>query len=97
MVTTTDFSRALGGHLADVMSERGITQVMVARELDRTQGYVSHRLNGRRAPETDLIVAIARLVGLTPRGLMAEVLARMDGGHAAQPGDTSAVPSRPAH
>lgn len=98
-MAASDFSRALGAHLADVMRERGITQTQVADRLGRVQGYVSERLNGHRAPETDLIDAVAALAHLTPHALMLELLARGTSavGAAATPPGTRAVPSRRGH
>lgn len=92
---TSDFSRALGAMLGQIMGEHGVTQAKVAERIGRTQGYVSEHLNGTRPPETDIIDAIGQLAGMSPRALVQEAISRMGGGPT--PRRTSAVPSRPGH
>lgn len=47
-----DFNLDLARALQDIIQERGIRQDDVALYLDRSQGYVSHRLTGKNAEAT---------------------------------------------
>ena len=67
------------------MDERGITQTQVADVLDRSQGYVSHRLTGKNDLSMDIIVAVAQLSGLAPRALMVELTERTARGYEPAP------------
>lgn len=51
------------------MREHGITQREVAGRLGKSQGYVSHRTNGREALTVDIIGAVAELAHITPMAL----------------------------
>jgi len=67
-----DVSRAL----LDIVQEHGVTQTDIALILDRSQGYVSHRLTGKNALSVDIIEGAADLIGLSPHALVMEMLAR---------------------
>lgn len=58
------------------MREHGITQEQVAVRLDRSQGYISQRTNGREAMTVDIIGAVADLAHLTPDALTYELSQR---------------------
>lgn len=59
------------------MTERDIPHAAVARVLGTARSYVSEHTNGSRAPDTDLIDAVAALAGLTAHDLVQQVRERM--------------------
>lgn len=75
--SVTPFSVAFGAALARVMKVRGVRQVPTAQTIGRNQGYVSERLRGLRAVDTDVIAGVAMVAGVTPRTIVIEVLAEM--------------------
>lgn len=90
-----DSSRRIAQAASEYMKDHGITQPQIAADIDRSQGYVSEHLNGKRALEFDMLDAIAHRSGVSMYALMAELSAR-----ALQPSgsaDTNAVAARPAH
>lgn len=56
------------------MTDNGVTQEQVAKLLDRSQGYVSHRTTGKHALSTDIIDAVAVLSGTSQRALMTKLV-----------------------
>lgn len=58
------------------MKAHKVRQVAIAKELGVTEAYVSERVNGKRALDTDDVDALAKLTGTTGKNLMIE-LARL--------------------
>lgn len=77
---TSAFSRAFATHLRDFLDAEGVTQDDIRKGFvdaglpPRSQAYVSERLRGLRAVDTDFVSVAATLLGKTPRGLVSEVL-----------------------
>lgn len=69
----SEFSRTLASHLRDVMHEGHVTQMMIAREMGRSQAFVSERTGGVRPIDTDVLDAVARLLGWSSGRLWAEL------------------------
>jgi len=72
-----DFNRRLSDALKDVMAEHDINQTAVARLLDRSQGYVSHRVNCRANLSADIIGGVAHLAHISGPAMLAELTERM--------------------
>jgi transcriptional regulator with XRE-family HTH domain len=70
------FTLALSRALRDYMTDTGVTQEQVAKLLDRSQGYVSHRTTGKQALSTDIIDAVAVLSSTSQRALMTTLVER---------------------
>lgn len=87
----TAFSRDFAAALREVMERRGVTQTQVAEAIGRTQGYVSERVRGVRAPDTDVIAGVAQAAGVQPSTIASEVVATMRGGRV--PLDSGGDPS----
>jgi transcriptional regulator with XRE-family HTH domain len=85
MVKRTQWGYAVARAMQDFMRERGITQEHVAERLDRSQGYISQRTNGREAMTVDIVGAVAELAHLTPDALIFELSQRASRSLAAQP------------
>ena len=90
-----DSSRRVALAASKYMKDRGITQPQIAADIDRSQGYVSEHLNGKRPVEFDILDAIARRAGVSVYAMMTELSERALG--PAGTTDTSSVPARPAH
>lgn len=73
----SDFSRRFAAALRGVMAERGINQKDVAARLNRSPGYVSEHMSGKRAVDGDIIAAVADAVGREAEELVEEVAQRM--------------------
>lgn len=58
------------------MKAHKVRQVAIANALQVTEAYVSERVNGKRALDTDDVDALAKLTGTTGKNLMIE-LARL--------------------
>lgn len=58
------------------MKAHKVRQVAIANALQVTEAYVSERVNGKRALNTDDVDALAKLTGTTGKNLMIE-LARL--------------------
>lgn len=58
------------------MTANGITQSQISDKIGRNQGYVSERVNGRRALDTLDVDALAALTHMTGRDLMIELAKR---------------------
>jgi len=69
MSIRTEWGRRVARALQDFMKDQGISQAQVAEHLGRSQGYISHRTNGREALTVDIIGAVAELAHLTPDAL----------------------------
>jgi transcriptional regulator with XRE-family HTH domain len=61
---TSPFSQSLAAVLRGYMLERGITRPALMEHMHRSKGYVAEHLNGTRAPDTDLIFAVAELANV---------------------------------
>lgn len=57
--STREIARAIKG----LMAERGVTQKQLAEAIERTQGYVSERVNGIDAWNTAELERVARRMG----------------------------------
>ncbi len=99
MSRRTDWGYAAARAFQDIMREKGITQQQVADRLGKSQGYVSHRTNGREALTVDIIGAVAELARITPLMLTLDMSERASAALASRPsepdGDTP-TPSYPA-
>jgi transcriptional regulator with XRE-family HTH domain len=87
MSKRTEWGLRVARALQDFMRERDITQNQVAEFLGRSQGYVSHRTNGREALTVDIIGAVAVLAHLTPDALTLELAHRAASGPAPEPAE----------
>ncbi|MGF3055655.1 hypothetical protein [Microbacterium sp. YY-01] len=73
----SDFAAAFAAEYKGFMRANGITNLQIAKKLDRNDGYVSERANGRRPLDTEDIDALAMLVsGWTGKTLMIELARR---------------------
>lgn len=72
-----DFNAQITRVLRDYMRENNVTQEKVADYLNRSQNYVSGRLNGRLDLSVDILGAVAALTGVSAGGLNLELLGRM--------------------
>lgn len=77
MPPVTPFSRAFAESLRAEMAIRKITQQAVMEETGRSRGFVSDQALGKRPVDTDVLTAVARLAGVSPRQLVEAVLARL--------------------
>lgn len=64
-MTTTDFRDRLAHSLIAVREGAGISQSVAARRLGITQAALSNYENGRRTPDIERLVDIARLYGVS--------------------------------
>lgn len=70
----SDYSREFALALREVMRARGVRQVPVGEAIGRDQTYVSERVRGVRAPDTDVIAGVAQVAGVQPATIVAEVV-----------------------
>ena len=70
------FATAFANEYRLYMKAHKVRQVAIAKELGVTEAYVSERVNGKRALDTDDVDALAKLTGTTGKNLMIE-LARL--------------------
>ena len=74
----TPFATAFAAEYKGFMKANGITNLQIARKLDRNDGYVSERVNAKRALDTEDVDALAMLVpGWTGKTLMIELARRV--------------------
>lgn len=73
----SDFSVALSRSLRDYMKERDLSVESLAAQMGRSRQYVYNHTNGLRAPDTNLLSAVARMTGTDARSLMLILLGRM--------------------
>lgn len=75
----TPFSMAFGAALQVVMDNHGVSQSAVARAIGKKAGasFVSERVNGKRAVDTDVIAGVAEVAEVQPSIIVREVLAEM--------------------
>lgn len=75
----TPFSVAFGAALQVVMDKHGVSQSAVARAIGKKAGasFVSERVNGKRAVDTDIIAGVAELANVQPSAIVAEVMRQM--------------------
>lgn len=73
----SDFSRRFAAALRGYMKEHDVSQKDVAARVERSPGYVSEHISGKRAVDGDLIAAIADAARVAPEGLVEEVTRRM--------------------
>lgn len=90
----TLYSKAFGAALAEVMKKRSVSQVLLGQEIDRPQSYISDRLRGMRACDTDMIAGVAALSGITTRQVVLDVLKEMRLAAASVPVDQTAIGPR---
>lgn len=71
------FATAFAEQYKQFAEEHGVKGYQLAKKLDRQSGYVSERLNGKRALDTNDVDALAMLVpGWTGKELMIELARR---------------------
>lgn len=71
------FALAFAAEYRGFMKAAGVTGAQIAVKLGRNSGYVSERVNGKRALDTDDVDALAMLTpGWTGRTLMLELARR---------------------
>lgn len=70
------FAIAFANEYKSYMKAHKVRQVAIANALQVTEAYVSERVNGKRALDTDDVDALAKLTGTTGKNLMIE-LARL--------------------
>lgn len=73
-----EFSVRLAAHVRDLMAEHGITQMQLAAKMGRSQAFVSERTGGVRPLDTDIMDAIASLIGWPGYHFMAELIRRLE-------------------
>ena len=73
----SDFSRVFAAALRGVMSEHGVRQSDIAARIGYSEAYVSGRLSGKKAIDTDILDAVGQLADLDTVALMAEMTRRM--------------------
>ena len=74
----TPFASAFAAEYKGFMKANGITNLQIAGKLLRNDGYVSERVNGKRALDTEDVDALALLVpGWTGKSLMMELARRV--------------------
>ena len=84
------FAIAFANEYKSYMKAHKVRQVAIANALQVTEAYVSERVNGKRALDTDDVDALAKLTGTTGKNLMIELArlaqrimdAKIDGGFA---------------
>ena len=69
------FSRQISRFIAGMLRERDVKQREVAERLERTQAYVSERVNGKRSWTLDELDSISSLLGFTSGLSMLEEVA----------------------
>jgi len=69
------FSRQISRFVAGMLRERDVKQRQVAARLDRTQAYVSERVNGKRSWTLDELDSISGLLGFASGLSMLEEIA----------------------
>lgn len=74
---TSAFASRFAAQIRGVLSEHAVQGYQLADRLGRSKGYVSERLSGLRPMDTDMIDAVAELVGMETLDLVAEVGRRM--------------------
>jgi transcriptional regulator with XRE-family HTH domain len=93
MAKRTEWGYAVAEAMQNFMRDHGITQEQIALRLERSQGYVSQRTNGREALTVDIIGAVAEAARLTPEALLFELSQRatrsLSGRTAPPAGDTA--------
>ncbi|MCA0332282.1 MAG: helix-turn-helix domain-containing protein [Actinobacteria bacterium] len=60
----TAFTRAVAAEIRGLLRSRNLSQTEVAAALDRSQAYVSLRVTGKAAFDTDDVDVLAGLIGL---------------------------------
>lgn len=73
---STDLNARLSTALLQYMEEHDVSQVQVARVLNRTRAYVWGRLTGRHSLSVDIIGAVAQLAQVPPDRLTGELALR---------------------
>lgn len=89
------FSIAFAAAFRGFMAENNVTGKQIAAKLGRNTGYVSERINGKRALDTEDVDALAMLAGGNLDGgeLLLE-LARRAGDSIARPDNVSQFPTQ---
>jgi hypothetical protein len=74
---TRDFTRAFAAEYKAFMASNGVRGAQIAEKLERGEGYVSERVNGKRPLDTDDVDVLASFVeGWTGIDLMIELSRR---------------------
>jgi hypothetical protein len=87
MPEVTPFSKAFGSALGQVMKRRGVRQIPLSEAIGRNQGFISERLRGLRAVDTDMVEGVARICGTDPQVIVGEIMDEMYGSGAAMTPD----------
>jgi transcriptional regulator with XRE-family HTH domain len=81
---TSPFSKRFASALRGYMREHDIQQDDVAELLNRSTGYVSEHLGGKRSVDMNMVDAVAQLAGLEGTQLLAVIERRMSEAHSEQ-------------
>jgi hypothetical protein len=73
----SDFSRRFSAALQGVMREHRLAVDDVADKAGRSRGFVSEHTSGKKAPDTDLMDAVARAIGYDTNALLGEIHERL--------------------
>ncbi len=66
----------IGGRLAALLSERGMSQKQLAEATNLTPAAVSRYVSGAREPRAITVAAMARALGVEPADITGDVVAR---------------------
>ena len=66
----SDDAKKLGNNLKRIRTEKDLSQVDVARELDVSRGFVSNLESGKRNPTLSTITRLAKALGVTTDELL---------------------------
>jgi len=65
-----DDSKKLGENLKKIRTEKGITQIEVARRLDVDRSFVSNIENGKNNPTLSTITSLAKVLNVSTSELL---------------------------
>jgi transcriptional regulator with XRE-family HTH domain len=74
--TPPDEHKIVGRILADARQRQGMTQVVLAKRLQKPQSFVSSYESGQRRVDLLEMLRIARAIGVTPSDLLKEIVDR---------------------
>ena len=66
----SDDAKKLGNNLKRIRTEKDLSQVDVARELDVSRGFVSNLESGKRNPTLSTITRLAKALGVNTDKLL---------------------------
>ncbi len=78
-MTVDTLSERLSAAVRGLMHDHGVTQKAVADAIERSDSYVSDRLNGKHALSVDIIAGVAALLHVSDRAIVVELEERMSG------------------